>query len=222
MILLFLATSGRLVIFSMLVLNGDKMKTLFGWISYRRIGINHVTQRLLGLALLMAGVMSSSGETLLDGLRLYYPVTMANDSALDTDGCGRSGVLVGSVWTANGHPADSRHFGAGNYINAGNAVNFASWEQYTISTRFRHDVSAGDATGYGDKLFCKSAVDSDQWIRMLPSSPQYAYGYGAINFTVSTGVGASKKGFSLECRDDFRDNSWHHIAKRKTGGMIGG
>ena len=164
-------------------------------------------------ALLLSTASALSGSTLADGLQLYYPFSQAGDGALDASGNGRHGVLTGTSWASEGHPAGSRHLGSGSYINAGNAVNFASWTQYSISVWFRHDTSAGDATGYGDKLFCKTAFYSDQYIRMLPSRSEYSYGHGAINFTVSTSSG----GFSLECRDDFRDNAWHHLSIVRNG-----
>jgi hypothetical protein len=152
-------------------------------------------------------------STLENGLQIYYPFAQAEDGALDASGNGRHGTLIGTSWCNEGHLAGSRHLGQGSYINAGNEVNFASWPQYSISLWFRHDLSPSDATGYGDKLFCKSALYSDQYIRMLPSRDEYAYGFGAINFTVSTPDG----GFSLECRDDFRDYAWHHVAIIRDG-----
>ena len=174
--------------------------------------------RFMSLRCCFAGVLLFAaanvlGSSLSDGLQVYYPFTEAADGAFDASGNGRHGGLTGTTWVNEGHPAGSRHLGPGSYINAGNAVNFASWEQYSISIWFRHDTSIGDETGYGDKLFCKSAMFSDQYIRMLPSRSEYADRPGSINFTVGNGVG----GFSLECRDDFRDNVWHHLAIVRNG-----
>ena len=149
---------------------------------------------LLG-AFLLCAAPALPQSTLEDGLQIYYPFAQAEDGALDASGNGRHGTLIGTSWCNEGHLAGSRHLGQGSYINAGNEVNFASWPQYSISVWFRHDLSAGDPTGYGDKLFCKSALYSDQYIRMLPSRDEYAYGFGAINFTVSTPDGGFEREF---------------------------
>jgi hypothetical protein len=152
-------------------------------------------------------------STLENGLQIYYPFAQAEDGALDASGNGRHGTLIGTSWCNEGHLAGSRHLGEGSYINAGNEVNFASWPQYSISLWFRHDLSPSDATGYGDKLLCKSTIHSDVYIRMLPSRSGYEYGPGYITFIASIPSGT----YAMECREDFRDNTWHHLAIVRDG-----
>jgi uncharacterized repeat protein (TIGR02543 family) len=144
------------------------------------------------------------------GLQLYYPFTAGGDGAQDASGNGHHGALHGTAWLNEGHQPGCRQFGTGSYIDAGNSVNFAAWEQYSISIWIKRDTSVGDTTGYGDKAICKTDWYSDQHLRMIRD--------GSLHFIVLTGGGPYPMArYGVSCADDFRDNVWHHIAVIRNG-----
>ncbi len=157
-------------------------------------------------------VKSDSGA-LASGLQMYYAFADSSDLALDASGNGHDGVLHGTTWAEEGPRPGCRQFGTGNYIDAGSTVNFASWEQYSISVWFRRDTSIGDTTGYGDKLFCKTTWYNDEHLRVIPD--------GSLHFNVFTGGGPYPiYGYGASCYQDFRDNHWHHVAIIRDGTRI--
>jgi uncharacterized repeat protein (TIGR02543 family) len=154
-------------------------------------------------AITLTAVWAPDATSLSNGLQLYYPFTSAAEGATDASGNGHDGVLHGTTWQDDGRPSGSRRLGSGNYIDVGIEVNFAAWEQYSISLWFKRDLTPIDATGYGDKLLCKTDWYSDQHLRMLPG--------GSLHFTVTTGGGPyPSTGYGVDCWENFQDNMWHH------------
>jgi len=163
---------------------------------------------------LTCGLLAPTGQALLDpdrnelniagsGLQLFYPFTSALEDATDASGNGHHGVLHGTTWQDDGNPPGSRRLGSGSYMDIGTGVNFAAWEQYSISLWFKRDLSP-ISDGYGDKLLCKTDWYSDQHLRMMPG--------GSIHFTLGTGGGPSPfVGYGVGCWENFQDNMWHHL-----------
>lgn len=155
-------------------------------------------------AITLTAVWVPDVTSLNSGLQLYYPFTSATEGATDASGNGHDGVLHGTTWQDDGRPAGSRLLGSGNYIDVGAEVNFAAWEQYSISLWFKRDLTPIDATGYGDKLLCKTDWYSDQHLRMIPG--------GSLHFSVTTGGGPYPSiGYVVGCWENFQDNMWHHL-----------
>ncbi|MDD3546157.1 MAG: InlB B-repeat-containing protein [Kiritimatiellae bacterium] len=164
---------------------------------------------------LVCGLLAPTGQAILDpernelntadsGLQLYYPFTLAAEGATDSSGNGHNGVLHGTTWQADGNPPGSRRLGSGSYIDIGTGVNFAAWEQFSISLWFKRDLTPIDSTGYGDKILCKTDWYSNQFLRMLPG--------GGMYFTAGTGGGRYPfVGYGVSCWENFQDNTWHHL-----------
>jgi uncharacterized repeat protein (TIGR02543 family) len=163
-------------------------------------------------AITLTAVWAPDATFLNDGLQLYYPFTFAAEGAIDASGNGHNGVLHGSTWQDEGNPSGSRQLGSGSYIDIGTDVNFAAWERYSISLWFKRDLTPIDATGYGDKLLCKTDWYSDQHLRMIPG--------GSLHFTVGTGGGPYPfVGYGVECWENFQDNTWHHLVVVRDGSL---
>ncbi len=97
---------------------------------------------------------------------LYYPFTSAAGSAT-IRGNGHDGVLPGTTWRDDGRPSGNRRLGS-SYIDVSTEVNFAAWERSSHQPVVQTRLDPVDATGYGDKLLCKTDWYSDQHLRMLP------------------------------------------------------
>ncbi len=155
-------------------------------------------------AITLTAIWAADETSVNSGLQLYYPFTSEAGGSTDASGNGHNGVLHGTTWQDDGKPSGSRRLGSGSYIDIGTDVNFAAWNQYSISLWFKRDLTPIDASGYGDKLLCKTDWYSDQHLRMIPG--------GSIHFTLGTGGGPNPfVGYGVECWENFQDNTWHHL-----------
>ncbi len=147
------------------------------------------------------------------GLQLYYPFS-TNDGAVasDASGAGHDGVITGATWQDGGPIGGCLYFdGNADYVNAGTAVNFPAWDQYTVSVWFLND-GGGSNTGYGQKVFDKSSIGHDLYLASVPDNYNPC---GWLTYYCKEGGvarGANAHGINVRT-----DNSWHHYVIVRDG-----
>jgi len=150
----------------------------------------------------------------LKGLILHYSFDRDEDGKVtDASPKKRHAKAVNLGWTAQGKVGGSAVFnGKTSYVDIGADHDLPQRDNYTISVWFLNDGKGDRGRGYGQKIFDKTIMYHDFYLRLHRDNGQLAF------HTVEGSRGAlSSGGLADGKKRDFRDGKWHHCAIIKKG-----
>lgn len=149
-----------------------------------------------------------------DGLVLHYAFEEDyGNTVLDSGTNGYDAVASGCTWSNDGpfNGGSMSFFGNASKIPVPYVSDLPAWNRFTISIWFLHDGGGDFGNGYGHKIFDKTSMYHDWYLRILPyhsSSFPGQLNYYMYENNISRGMGDTR---------NFMDNAWHHVVVVQNG-----